>query len=281
MTAVVVQKRRKKTVGQKAVARSTAISDKSSEQRSSTRSSNGAVLPSPSPSPSQTPGTPNKKIVYPLFADCAQFTLDPYWQQVFEECSRGKFPRGSGIDSEGKVVYFRNRTSNNRNYVSYRLKKNPEQIFKDLKRLFQEQLNFKSNRDRQEIRAELDDICKDLQESFTGSWQKIKRKKIKDPIIRRYILDLKEQYDLNDKETAEVAQIIKLGFLFNWIANDQVVYENQRIQEIKTLHFDDEERTFELDEPNTQSKREYKPKPFKLSSLWEKHLERPKNRYLL
>ncbi len=235
-------------------------------------------------SSSDLPSTPNKKILYPLFADCTQFTLDPYWQQVFEECSRGKFPRGSGIDSEGKVVYFRNRTSNNsnnRNYVSYKIKKNPEQIFKDLKRLFQEHLNFKSIRDRQEIQAELDEICKSLQESFTGSWQKIKRKKIKDPIIRRYILDLKETHNLNDEETAEVAQIIKLGFLFNWIANEQVVYEDQRILDIITLHFDPDDRSFELDEPNTQYKREYKPKLVKLSTLWEKHLEKPRNRYML
>ncbi len=223
----------------------------------------------------------NKKRPHPIFSECAQFTLDPYWRQVFEECSRGKFPRGSGIDSEGRVVYFRNRAPNTKNYVSYRIKESPEQVFKDIKKLFQEQLNFKSNKDRQEIRAELDDICKDLQESFTGTWQKIKRKKIKDPIIRRYILDLKEEHDLTDKETAEVAQIIKLGFLFNWIPNEQVIYHDQRILDIKTVHFDPEDRTFILDEPKTLYKREYKPKLLKLSTLWDKHLEKPKNKYVL
>nr|QBK87616.1 MAG: uncharacterized protein LCMAC201_05290 [Marseillevirus LCMAC201] len=234
-------------------------------------------------SPLESPRTQNTKILYPLFVDCAQFTLDPYWQQVFEECSRGKFPRGSGIDSEGKIVYFRNRTSNNnqRNYISYKIKKNPKQIFKDLKQLFQDHLNFKSIKDRQEIRDELDDICKNLQESFTGSWCKIKRKKIKDPIIRRYILNLKKTHNLNDKETAEVAQIIKLGFLFNWISNDQVVYKDQQILDIMTLHFDSDDRSFNLEEPNTLYKREYKPKLVKLSTLWEKYIEKPHNRYML
>lgn len=238
----------------------------------------GENITSPTPTPSEAP---DKRIIYPIFDECTQFTLDPYWKQVFGECSRGRFPRGSGIDSEGKIVYFRNKVNTNRNYVSYRIKKKPEQTFKDLKRLFQEQLDFKSNIDRLEIRAELDDICKDLQESYTGTWQKIKRKKIRDPIIRRFILDLKDKYDLDNKETAEVAQIIKLGFLFNWIANDQVVYQDQHIQDIKTLRFDPEERTFILEEPNAQYKREYKPKLYKLSDLWEKHLKQPKNRYLL
>lgn len=235
------------------------------------------------PTPTE-PNTPNKKCIYPLFTECAQYTLDPYWHQVFEECSRGHFPRGSGIDPEGKVIYFRTKNqanSNNRNYISYRIKKNPEKVFKDLKQFFQEQLNFKSNQDRQEIRNELDVICKGLQDSYTGSWKEIKRKKIRDPIIRRYILALKDKYTLTDKETAEVAQIIKLGFLFNWISNDKVIYEDQQILDIQTLHFDPEDRSFELEEPHTNYKREYTPKIQKLSSLWEKHLKSPKNRYIL
>jgi hypothetical protein len=223
----------------------------------------------------------NKKILYPILNECSQYTLDPYWKQIFEDCSRGKFPRGSSIDNEGKVLYIKKPIGTNQQYQTYNLNKSPSEIFIELKKLFQEQLNLKSNRDKQIQRDEFDDISKDLQESFTSGWQKIKRKKIKDPIIRRYILELKDVYNLDDRETAEVAQILKLGFLFNWIDNDDVVYEDQRIVEIKTLHFDPEERIFELDEPSVLLKREYKPKTSKLSNLWEKHLEQPKNRYII
>jgi hypothetical protein len=223
----------------------------------------------------------DKKILYTILNECAQYTLDPYWKQIFEDCSRGKFPRGCSIDNDGKILYIKKPTGINQQYQTYVLNKPPGEIFIELKKIFQEQLNLKSNRDRQIQRDEFDDICKDLQESFTSGWQKIKRKKIKDPIIRRYILELKDVYNLDDRETAEVAQILKLGFLFNWIDNDDVVYEDQRIIEIKTLHFDPEERTFELDEPSISLKREYKPKISKLSSLWEKHLEQPKNRYII
>lgn len=216
-----------------------------------------------------------KKIQHPIFAECMQYTLDPYWRQLFDDCSKGKFPRGCGIDAEGKIIYFRNRTSNNNNnYISYKLKKNPEDTFKDIKNLFQQELNYKSKKDRQDIRDNLNDICKELQESFTGDWQSIKRKKIRDPIIRKYILELKEKYNLSDKSTTNVAQMIKIGFLFNWIPNDQVVYEDQEIVDIKTLHYDEEEGVFTLDEPKTIHKREYKPKLIKLSKCWEKHLEK-------
>ena len=218
----------------------------------------------------------DKKIVHPIFRECAEYTLDPFWRQVFEECARSRFPRGTSINNAGEIVYFRNRDNS---YTSYKLEKTPDVIFKDLKKLFQNFLGFKSNQDRKDIRAELDDICRDLNESYNSGWKKIKKKKLKEPIIRKYILDLKEQYSLDDRETANVAQLIKLGFLFNWINNDDVLYENQRILDISTLRFDAEERIFELEEPDTPQKREYKPKPIKLSTLWEKWLDSPKNRY--
>jgi len=221
--------------------------------------------------------TKEKKVLYPIFNECAEFTLDPFWTQLFDECAKGKFPKGSSIDqNSGMTIYFKTKTDT----VSYNMKeKSPEQIFSDLKQHFQVYLKLKSVRDNQEIQEELDDICKDLQEIFTSSWQNIRKKKIKDPIIRSFILDLKERYDLNDKETCQLAKIIKLGFLFNWIENDNVIYENQQIIDITTLTFDSEERVFTLEEPDIKHKREYKPKCTKLSKLWAKHLEKPKNTY--
>lgn len=222
--------------------------------------------------------TLDKKIVHPIFHECAEYTLDPFWQQVFDECARGRFPRGTSINAAGNIVYFRNKDNS---FTSYKLDKTPEVIFQDLKELFQKFLNFKSHQDRQDIRDELDNICRDINEIFAGDWKKIKRKKIKEPIIRKYILDLQKEYSLDSKETSQVAQLIKLGFLFNWINNDDVDYKDQRILNIKTLHFDETERTFELEEPDTPQKREYKPKPIKLSTLWDKWLDSPKNRYLV
>lgn len=232
-----------------------------------------------SPSASDASNIRNK-IVYPIFQECAQYTLDAFWQQVFEDCARGKFPKGCSPDSEGESLNIRSKNST-KSVINYKLTETPEQTFKDLKILFQDQLNIKSMIDREEIRAELDEICKSLQESFSGNWQQIKRKKIKDPIIRRYILDLKERYKLNDRETAEVAQLIKLGFLFNWISNENVIYQDQQIVDIETLQFNEEDRTFQLEEQITTCAREYKPKLLKLSNLWEKFLEQPKNRYII
>lgn len=231
------------------------------------------------PSVSSVGSIGSKKILHPIFIECAEFTLDPYWQHVFEDCARGKLPRGSVIDATGRVVHFRCKSSDSRNFISYKLTGSPEKILQDLKKLFQEHLNLKSRKDRLDIGAELDIICEELQSSYSDTWKNIKRKKIKDPIIRRYILDIKEQHNLTSKETAEVAQIIRLGFLFNWISNENVIYQDRRILDIINLRFDPEERTFEIEEPVVVGRREYKPKISRLSTLWHKHLKEPKNRY--
>lgn len=213
----------------------------------------------------------DKKLLYPIFHEASEFTFDPYWKQVFDECSKGKFPKGSSIDNTGKIVYFKSKQNN----VSktYKLNDDPKKVFQELKQLFYEQINLKSNRDRQVIKDELNDICENLKETFAGTWQKIKRKKIKDPIIRSFILDLKSKYELNDEETKQLIQLIKLGFIFNWIDNNSVIYKDQRILDIESLHFNPDERKFILDKPSGPCRREYKSKSKLLSTMWDKYLD--------
>ena len=228
--------------------------------------------------PPSIQSTPSRKVSFPIFNECAQYTLDPYWQHIFEECAKGKFPRGCSIDSEGVFMYFKNK---NGNTTSFRVKGDPEVLFMELKQQFLDSLGLKSKNDHLVIQEEFNSMCKDLQESYKCTWDKIKGKKMKDPIVRKYIIKLKEEYELDKAETTQLAQILKLGFLFNWIGNNQIEYEDQQIINIKSLHFDEETRLFDLDEPPVKMKREYKPKLIKLSSLWLKHLETPKNSYIL
>lgn len=210
------------------------------------------------------------KYKYPIFLDCKNFTIDTFWLQIFDDCSKGKFPKGSGIDSKGINIYFKN----SKKYISYKIKSNPEQIYKDLKKLFLEQLNIKSQKDREIIKNEINDICQDYHENCNDKWNQIRKKKVKDPIIRRYILDLKKEYNLENKETLHLSQIIKLGFLFNWITNDKVVYEDQRILDITSLQYIEEDNIFELTEPDVDYKREFKIKKIKLYNFWDKFVNK-------
>jgi len=133
---------------------------------------------------------------------------------------------------------------------------------------------LRSDKDRKDIRDELDGTRQTIQELFAGDWIQIRRKKLKDPIIRSFILDIKEKYNLTLLETENVYKIIRLGFMFNWIPNNAVVYEDQKILDITSLHFNPKTREFELEEKSQKYKRTYKPKKVKLSSLWAKYIAR-------
>lgn len=238
----------------------------------------------PETSPIPSDQTTEKPPRFPIFKECSNLTTDPYWRQIFAECSKGRFPRGSSINSVGTTLYFRskqNSTAKQNNYISYKIGSNPEQLYEDVKEIFHRELGLRSKRDRKQIREELDNICMDIKEKYSDDWKDIKHKKIKDPIIRRFILQLKDQYNLSNAETSAASQIVKLGFLFNWISSEQIIYENKQIIDIDSLHFDEEKRTFKLDQPETKHKREYQQKPIYLSTLWNKYLEKPLNRYLI
>jgi hypothetical protein len=139
----------------------------------------------------------NKKVLFPLLLECSKLTQDPYWQQVFEDCSRGRFPRGSGIDTSlngnktvtpGGSIYVKN----SKVCQWYKLTLQPEQDFLELKALFQDVLHLGSSADRKEIKNEIDILKKAIDLNYNGDWKDIRKKNIRESIIKSYILELKK-----------------------------------------------------------------------------------------
>lgn len=227
---------------------------------------------------------------YPIFLECLEYTLDPYWRQVFEDCAKGKFPKGSGIDAGGNAVYFKSKDTPK----WHQLETNPEAVYQQLKTLFQTNLNLKSKKDRSNIREEIEILKDHLESLYSGSWSSIRKKSIKDALIRNFVLEMKTNYNLNQEQTVRLHRLLQLGFLFNWIDNDNVVYENKEIMEIKNLFYDNETEQFELNfgtgnsdptqtTPRTQTKkkikRDFVPIASKMSGLWKKNWESTRNKY--
>src|SRR6202030_3589455 len=119
------------------------------------------------------------------------------------------------------------------------------------------------------ITNEIDGLKDRISLTYNKEWKDIRKKNIKDYIIRTFILDLKKEFNLTHEKTTQLSRLIKLGFLFNWINNENVVYENKNILEIKNLIFDESLNQFDIEVDNTISKREYKPKLLKLSGIWK------------
>ena len=228
------------------------------------------VEASSTPTPMLTP-----KLKYPIFLECLQYTLDPYWRQVFEDCARGRFPKGSGIDTAGNAVYFKGK-----NVQWHQLSENPELLYCELKGLFQNNLNLKSKKDRSDTHKEVEVLKTQIESLYSGTWHSIRKKSIKDALIRNFVLNLKEAYSLSQQQTIYLHRLLQLGFLFNWIDPDSVKYEDKQILEIGNLYYDDATQKFELELSKPKKiKREFVPKAEKISSLWKKNLGEGRNKY--
>lgn len=213
--------------------------------------------------------SPKTKLKYPHFTDLLDYTVDPYWEQVFENCSRGKFPKNSGYSSSTDSIWCKD--SRQKETFWIKLTGQPQTDQLSLKSFFKKHLNLKSKLDKSHNRNQFNLLKQELEQSYTGTWKEIKKKSVKDALIRAFILDLKKKHSLNFEETINVSRTIRLGLLFNWISADHIVYdsENRSIENIKNLAYDNKKRTFSLDFPAKLAKREYKLQQSKLLDLWK------------
>jgi hypothetical protein len=205
---------------------------------------------------------------FPQFAEYLDFTVDPYWCKIFENCSKGKFPKRSGFDEtrgDFGSVWLRDKEMH-----WYRLLGESETDYLELKKLFKDYLKLKSIQDRSETRDQFNRLKKELDKSYTGDWKNIKRKNIRDSLIRQYILRLKGEYDLAVNDTIKLSKEIRQCILFGWITPDHIEYsgETRRIENITSLKYEDD--VFIVEKAKTKCKREYTETKNSLAALWKK-----------
>ena len=208
-----------------------------------------------------------KQIIHPIFSECAGYTLDPYWQQILNECATGKFPRGVSLRADGKVMYIMDGGSVPKTVIIS--KYSPEELFPLLKDLFSECLGFRSNKDNRHDAKEIAKMEQSLRETYSSDWKTISRRK-NDTLIHNFVLNLKEEHDLSESETKKLLSIIKLGFSFNSIKTVDVDYQDGQIISISSLLFDEDTRTFSIKSPSASAKRRVESPKMSLSAAWNK-----------
>jgi hypothetical protein len=203
---------------------------------------------------------------YKLFEECSQYTTDPYWKKVFENCSKGRFPKNSGYDESNISIWFRYGKDIN----WYRVVNNPEQDYNDIKKCFKEYLKLRSEKDKLENRADFNILKDELDKSYIGNWKNIKKKNIRDSLIRHYILHLKKVHNLDIDQTINLSRDIRQAMLFGWITPDHIDYSNRKIQNISNLRF--ENSNFIIDKVESASKQEYYEWIPDLLTIWKKRV---------
>lgn len=207
--------------------------------------------------------------------ECCQYTEDEFWERIFEELAYGKAPFGSYINKGFLCCGFRNKE------FTYKLeRKDPKILYTELYELLSNKLGILSNRQKLEKR-------KKYQEEETSeipqNWSSIRRKNIKDIMYQNFVLDMKNKYNLDMKQAKMLLAMLTLALLIKSIGPKDIVYENERIQEIQGIEF--EEGSFTFSRPIhsrviISSVQEEGDEKIDLCQEWEKYIMELKTRVL-
>lgn len=171
--------------------------------------------------------------LFPIFLECKEWTLDPYWQDIFTACSIGKFPKGLKIDKNGSLYVS---IGDKKQIVS--LDNDPFDVFQTMTNIFRNDLGMKSDKDLKTQKEDIKELKKKIKETYSGTWKSIRPKKTKNILVLNYVLDCKEKYQMTDKEAKMLYSKINLAFIFKSINHSDVVYFNGKIHKIKKVRFD-------------------------------------------
>ena len=180
--------------------------------------------------------TKKKKVLHPIFTQCAKLTTDRFWKNLFEKASFGKFLRGYTINRE-YLIYKRGSKSD-----SVFIPNSPHEAYSVCVSFFQSTANIYSDEDLKKIREEqrLIQLQEQLREK---TWSKTLKRQ-KEVLIEAYIFDLKKKYSLGVEQGKKLEDLIKIGLLYNYFNKDNIILDNGIISDIKGLKYDETKGEF-------------------------------------
>lgn len=183
-----------------------------------------------------------REVIYPIFLKCLKYTQDSFWYNIFEELAYNNCTPGSFI-SKG----FYCSSVKGKEFVYKFLDKNENIIFDDITKLLRDKMNVMSKNDRKTLLMEIDVIEKELQCYKNTEWGSIKKKSIKENFIQDYLIESKRKNDLSDNQIKKLYNLINLGIMLKTIKNNDIIYEDGKIINIKGISFSKNKYTFNID----------------------------------
>lgn len=173
-----------------------------------------------------------KEIIYPIFLECLAFAEDIIWKNIFEDLAYGITPYGTYISKNFLCCSYKDKE------FSYKIDSsmNAQVLYTDIYNLITKNLNILSNKEKNKKRLDFTQIENDLKET-QKSWSSIKKKNIKDILIEKFIIEMKNKFSLTIKQCKYLLSTIFVGFMLKILNNSHIVYENERIIQINGIEF--------------------------------------------
>ena len=166
-----------------------------------------------------------KKIVYPIFLECCQYTNDIFWENIFENLAYGKAPYGSYISKNFLCCGYKQKEFN------YKIeKKDSETVYKEVFSLLTNRLGIFSQQEK-----DFTNLENDIKNS-RKNWNDIK-KNVKELLIELYVSRMRNKYSLSIKQARHLLSTILIAIVFKAITVNDIDYSNGRINKIDGINF--------------------------------------------
>ena len=197
-------------------------------------------------------------LIYPIFAECKDYTFDPFWQDIFLKCACNRFPKNLRYNNKNSTINIKVPCAGGRSKTEViSISEEPVELFQTMMEIFREKLGLRSTRDMHIQALELEDIKNQIKVDLNCEWKKLKPRSLKDELIMNYVMRLTKENDLDPKESKTILTTIYLGFQYKKLTAEHVDYENGVINNIIGLEMDPEEKKFYItNEPKIVSKSE-------------------------
>jgi hypothetical protein len=180
---------------------------------------------------------------FQIFLDFSEKIDNPEWKTFFHKLYTGKFPHGYSYRNQ--TLFFRKRTK----IEKLDIQDNSNDTMNKV-------INFFKNYGGFSNIAENGNIFDYLvsQTPIFKNWKDIRSKKTKQFFIQKYVDEEVEKNQLNQTEKRSLLDTIHTGFLLKSIESSDIDFNEQRIVQIKTLKWNEEERKYELQIQNRSQK---------------------------
>lgn len=221
-----------------------------------------------------------KECVNKIFADAATVIKDEFWIEKLNLASLGKFPRG--FSYKDNILYHKKGARTQTVDIS----NNPYEAASAFMEFLRNNGGIFSQQDEENSILLQYTRSQSEIEHINLTWGDC-NKKLKSCLISNYVIDMKKIMNLSDEEGEQLKSTIKTGVSCKLVIKTDIFVDNNRIQSINGLLWNEEKRIFYID-PSIKPKasRSYSRKsetPIILASekdtipqfgnKWEKYLE--------
>lgn len=175
-----------------------------------------------------------KELIFPIFLEASKFAEDVFWKQIYEDLAYGKTPYGSYFSKGFFCCNFKNKE------FSYKVEdKSANKLYTDVYTLLHDKLGICSSNDKAKNIADFEKLESEIKEIRNSKWSSIKKKNSRDFMIENYIVEMKQQHNISDKEIRKLHLYINVGIIFKTITQKDIIYENGKILSINGVEYVD------------------------------------------